>query len=114
MTKDIKIGEKLISMTANAATCYRYKMVFKKDLFQLFKSASDDMGMDVVQELAYVMMMQASKAVDSMSIDNYMTWLEDFDPLDFAHASGQIVNVYAGQQAMTSTAKKKVNQQSGN
>lgn len=114
MTSIVQIGDHEITMTANAATCYRYKQLFKRDLFQLFKSASEDMGMDVVQELAYVMMMQASKAVDSMSIDNYMTWLEDFDPLDFAHASGQIVNVYAGQQAMTSTAKKKVNQQSGN
>ena len=107
MTSIVQIGDHEITLTANAATCYRYKQLFKRDLFQLFKSASEDMGMDVVQELAYVMMMQASKAVDSMSIDNYMTWLEDFDPLDFAHSSGQIVNVYAGQPATTSTAKKK-------
>lgn len=111
MTKDIKIGEKLISMTANAATCYRYKMVFKKDLFQLFKN-TEDLAIDSIQELAYIMRGQAAKAVDTMSFDDYMIWLEEFDPLDFARASAQIVDVYASQQGTSSTAKKKVDQQS--
>lgn len=111
MTSTIQIGDHEIAMTANAATCYRYKQLFKRDLFQLFKNA-EDLSIEVVQELAYVMHMQAEKAVDSMNIDNYMTWLEDFNPLDFAGCSAQIVNVYASQQRTTSEAKKKVNPQS--
>ena len=48
-----------------------------------------------------------------MNFDNYMTWLEEFDALDFAHASAQIVNVYANQQKTTSSSKKKVNEPTG-
>ena len=34
MTKDILIGGKAVRMTANAATAYRYKQVFGKDLMK--------------------------------------------------------------------------------
>ena len=112
MTSTITIGDKEIAMTANAATCYRYKQVFKKDLFQVFKSA-EQMDITAIQELAYVMMHQAAGTVDTMNFDNYMTWLETFDALDFAHASAQIVNVYANQQKTTSSSKKKVNEPTG-
>lgn len=111
MTSIVKIGDHEIAMTANAATCYRYKQIFKKDLFQLFKSP-DSLGVETIQELAYIMMMQEAKALDKANFDNYMTWLEDFDPMDFAGASAEIVNVYAAQQKTSSTAKKKANQQS--
>lgn len=109
MTSTITIGDKEIAMTANAATCYRYKQIFKKDLFQIFK-ATDQMDISAIQELAYVMMNQAAGTVDKMNFDNYMTWLEEFDALDFAHASSQIVNVYANQQKTSSAAKKKQGQ----
>lgn len=112
MTSTIQIGDREIAMTANAATCYRYKQVFKKDLFQIFKTA-EQMDITAIQELAYVMMHQAAGTVDTMNFDNYMTWLEEFDALDFAHASAQIVNVYANQQKTTSSSKKKVNEPTG-
>lgn len=112
MTSTITIGDHEIAMTANAATCYRYKQIFKKDLFQIFKTA-EQMDITAIQELAYVMMHQASGTVDKMNFDDYMTWLEEFDALDFAHASAQIVNVYANQQKTTAEAKKKVNEQTG-
>lgn len=113
MTSTIKIGDKEITMTANAATCYRYKQVFKKDLFQLFKS-TESMAIDAIQELAYIMMKQAAKEVDKMDVDDYMSWLEGFNALDFAHASAPIVNVYANQQATTSKSKKKADEQTEN
>lgn len=110
MTSTIKIGDHEIAMTANAATCYRYKQAFKKDLFQLLKSP-DTLSVDVIQELAYVMYKQANKEADTISIEDYMIWLEQFDPMDIAIASTDIVNIYAGQQATTAKAKKKVNEQ---
>jgi len=113
MTTTVKIGEHEILMTANAGTCYRYKQIFKKDLFQLFKSP-DSLGVETIQELAYIMMKQATKDLDTANFDNYMIWLEEFDPMDFAGASAEIVNVYASQQQTSSTAKKKANLQSEN
>ena len=112
MTSTITIGDRDIAMTANAATCYRYKQVFKKDLFQIFKT-TEQMDISAIQELAYVMMHQAAGTVEKMNFDDYMIWLEEFDALDFAHASAQIVNVYANQQKTTAAAKKKVNEQTG-
>lgn len=111
MTSTIMIGDQEVALTANAATCYRYKMVFGKDLFQIFKS-EEDVKIDAIQELAYVMNKQATGDIKNMSFDNYMTWLEDFGALDFAQASAQIVSVYSSQQKGTSKAKKKVNPQS--
>lgn len=112
MTSTITIGDREIAMTANAATCYRYKQVFKKDLFQIFKS-TEQIDISAIQELAYIMKNQADGTVDKMNFDDYMIWLEEFDALDFAHSSAQIVNVYANQQATSSKAKKKADPQSG-
>lgn len=112
MTSTIKIGDKEIAMTANAATCYRYKQAFKKDLFQQLKN-TQDLSVEVIQELAYVMHKQAAGEANTISTDDYMIWLEDFDPMEIAIASGDIVNIYAGQQATTSAAKKKAPRPSG-
>ena len=76
MTKDIKIGDKLISMTANAATCYRYKMVFKKDLFQLFKN-TEDLAIDSIQELAYIQNLRNATTNGTANDENTPTATEE-------------------------------------
>jgi len=114
MTKDILIGGKAVRMTANAATAYRYKQVFGKDLMKIFQdiAKSEQADVNTFQELAYVMAKQASFEAGTISIDDYLIWLEAFDPFEIAAASGQIMELYTGQKITTSKPKKKADQQS--
>jgi len=114
MTKDILIGGKAVRMTANAATAYRYKQVFGKDLMKIFQdiAKSEQADVNTFQELAYVMAKQASGEAGKISIDDYLIWLEAFDPFEIAAASGQIMELYTGQKITTSKPKKKADQQS--
>lgn len=109
MTKTITIDDQELVMTANAATSYRYKMIFKRDLMKAFVDQKDNVSLDLIQELAYIMHMQATGKANNASMDDYMTWLEGFGPMAFAAPAGDIANLYADQKIGTSTAKKKAN-----
>lgn len=115
MISDIKIGKKTITMAANAATCYRYKQCFKKDLFQVIRKFDEnsDQEVETIQELAYVMAMQGAKRAAEISLADYMNWLDEFEAMDILNASADIIGLYIGQTGTSSKAKKKVDQQSG-
>lgn len=108
MRKTITIGGRDFILESNAATCYRYKQVFRKDLFTILRGSADEISMDLFQELAYIMYKQGKGEGKAVSLDDFFTWLEGFEPLDFANASEEIINVYMAQKAETSEAKKKV------
>ena len=107
-------GGRPLELAANAATPYRFKQIFKKDLFQLFTSAAikgEESGTDVadsIPELAYVMNMQAQKAdMNALSFDDFMDWLEGFGPMDLIYAGESIMNFYL-QSTTSSVQPKKV------
>lgn len=114
MIKTIKLnGGKELTLTANAATPFRYKQLFGGDLLQLFQEASkageDNLEVaDTITKLAYIMSKQAEKAdMSQISIDGFFSWLEDFEPMDFAYASGDIVGIYLDNAQPSVEAKKK-------
>lgn len=107
MTKTIMIEDQELVMTANAATSYRYKMIFKRDLMKAFIDQKDNVSLDLIQELAYVMHKQATGEANTASLENYLAWLEGFGPMAFAAPAGDIANLYADQKVGTSKAKKK-------
>ena len=99
MYKKLKIGEKEIELTANAATPFRFKQVFRKDLFGIFgnEERAETEGIEAVMQLAYIMSKQAEKAdMNKLNEDEFLTWLEDFGPMDFAEQAEEILNVYMG------------------
>lgn len=113
MYKEVKVGNTTVPMLANGATPIRYKLIFHKDILSEFKSIEGDESKIVtIGELAYVMAMQA-KAHDGkydiarLNEEDYMTWLEQFDPFDIEMASDKIVDVYIGNTQTSSEAKKK-------
>ena len=96
MFKEISVGDKLVPMLANAATPYRFKQIFHKDLLKImFSTTAENESEDDVQKLAYVMSMQAAKRdLTQLNEETYIDWLEQFDPLDIFMASDAVMKLY--------------------
>lgn len=111
MFKEIKIGDKDVSLLANGATPIRYRNLFHKDIISKMNGEiSADEAVEMASELAFIMAMSADKAdMATLNRDAYDEWLEQFETFDIVQASEQIFSVYVGQEVTTSTAKKKQN-----
>lgn len=99
MYKTIKIGEKEVELAANAATPFRFKNTFHKDLFSVFanESKAEEEGFEAVTQLAFIMAKQAEKAdMNKLNEEEFIAWLEGFGPMDFAESAEDILNVYTG------------------
>lgn len=69
-------------------------------------------GLSSAQKLAYVMNMQAEKAdMNSLTMDSYMEWLEQFDSTAFLENAMDFIGLYIGNKQGTSIAKKNTGQQ---
>lgn len=109
----LESGQELL-LAANGATPIRYKMVFGSDLmveFNQITNGKKDEGeaADVIQKLAFIMNNQAvtpKEELAKLNMENYVEWLEDFMPLDLFKASGEIIEIYTGNNASTSKPKK--------
>lgn len=113
MYREITIGEKNIPMLANGATPIRYRMVFGKDIMSEFEKVGEDTGRATssISELAFIMSKAAEaqadkKALTTLNQESFVTWLEQFEPLDLTLAADQIVDLYMGNQATLAEAKK--------
>lgn len=114
MVKTIKIGGGEVILAANAATPYRYKQLFHEDLFKIFsdsqnKSEAENISLtDTVMKLAFIMTKQAEKADMSMlSEDDFISWLENYDPMDLVLVGEDIINMYMGSTKQSVEPKKK-------
>lgn len=115
MFKEIKVGDKTIPMLANGATPLRYKLLFRKDIIAEFQLAENDYSKvtDSVPELAFIMAKQAEASqskedLNLLNFDKYMTWMEQFEPMDLVFASDDIIDLYMGNNQTSSESKKKV------
>ena len=116
MFKEVKIGDKTVGMVANGATPIRYRMVFGKDIISEFQGVEEgDTGRvsNSISELAFIMAMESEAKdgkihLEKLNQDAFVKWLEQFEPLDIALASEDIIDVYMGNQVITSESKKKV------
>lgn len=116
MQNTIKLeGGKEVKLAANAATPFRFKQLFGKDLLRIFNESSQNesemIGLaDTVTELAFIMNSQAEgKDMNALSLDEFYSWLEDFEPMDFVVKAEDIINVYLSSTIATAEAKKKKN-----
>ena len=99
MFKTVTIGEKEIELCANAATPFRFKQVFHKDLFSIFSNneKAEQEGFEAIAELCYIMHKQAEKAdMGKLNEDEFIEWLEGFGAMDFAESAEEILGVYMG------------------
>ena len=109
MFKEVKIGEKMVSLQANGATPLWYKQLFHKDIIALMNGAESDMTKvtDLAPELAYVMAKQAAKEdMTKANTEDFMRWLEQFEALDIVMSAEDILSVYIGTQMADIESKK--------
>lgn len=104
MKKTINIDGKELEFAANAATPFRFRQIFKKDLFSILgneKKAQEE-GIDTVAELAFVMNKQAEKAdMAQLNEESFIEWLEQFGSMAFMETAEEILNVYLDTTAST-------------
>lgn len=113
MRTTITIGAQEVTLEANAGTPIRYRNVFGRDLLTLIHEGTKEDGIDltvaseVAPELAYVMAKTAEKAdMSKINKNEWLTWLEQFEPLDLINATEEIFGAYFG-DAMTNVEPKK-------
>lgn len=118
MRKDVKIGDKTIAMTCNAASPVIYRQVFKQDLLVFLqgmlkarqkKQELPEGTSEMFGCLAYIMAKQAEKTTAEcfreLSFDDYLEWLTGFAPLEIEQAGPDIMNLYYATENTTSKAK---------
>ena len=106
MLKTVTIDGKEIEFSANAATPFRYKQIFQKDLLQILgnEERAQQEGVEAVTQLAYIMAKQAEKAdMAKLSMDDFITWLEGFSAMAFVEKAEEILNVYMDSTTTTAT-----------
>lgn len=107
MKGTVKIGSVSVDMVANAASVYVYRQIFKEDF--LLKAQEKTPDADIFTKMGFVMAKQAQtnkmSELMAVTIDEYYDWLVQFEPLDVLNASGDISNLYMGQEMGLSTPK---------
>lgn len=106
MYKTIEIDGKELEFAANAATPFRYKQVFKSDLFAVLgnEERAEEQGAEVVMRLAYIMHNQAQKVdMNKLNEDGFIEWLEGFSSMAFVNSAEDIINAYMDSTVGTAT-----------
>lgn len=104
MKKTINIDGREMEFAANAATPFRFRQIFKKDLFSILgnEQKAQEEGIDTVAELAFVMNKQAEKAdMAQLNEESFIEWLEQFGSMAFMETAEEILNVYLDTTAST-------------
>lgn len=97
MFKTVTVDGNEMELAANAATPFRYKQVFKSDLFAVLgnEKRAEEEGAEVVMRLAYIMHNQAKESdMSKLNEDDFISWLEGFSAMAFMNAADAIINVY--------------------
>lgn len=112
MIKDIKIGDKDITLSANAGVAFVYKRIFRTDMLSdLAKMSKDEMNtVETVQRMAFVMaMMHELPIAECLNLTEikYLEWLCDFEINAFSSADViiEILNIWNNSEATTVTEK---------
>lgn len=118
MIRDIKIGDQTVTMKATAMLGYRYKNCFGKDIYKEMRkniSESDegsdqDVPMDFLIEVAYIMAMTGANKAGSASPVGFVEWVDGFEFIDLMMASSEISDLFMASRAISSESKKKKGQ----
>ena len=106
MFRTLNIDGRDIDFAANAATPFRYRQIFHKDLLSILgnEEKAQNEGVEAITELAFVMAKQAEKAdMGKLNEDLFYEWLEGFGSMAFVNGAEDILNVYMESTETTST-----------
>ena len=105
MFKTLNIDGKDIEFSANAATPFRYRQIFHKDLLSILgnEEKAQNEGVEAVTELAFIMAKQAEKAdMGKLNEEVFFEWLEGFGSMAFVNNAEDILNIYMESTETTS------------
>ena len=109
MKGTIKLGVNDVEMVANAASPFIYRSIFKEDFLAKTQEENPDAG--IIQKMGFVMVNQAKTGkmseLLSLTYDDFLEWLTQYDPLDLIEASGDISDLYMAQTKTLSNPKEK-------
>lgn len=106
MFKKLNIDGREIDFSANAATPFRYRQVFHKDLLSILgnEEKAQNEGVEAVTELAFIMAKQAEKAdMGKLNEEVFFEWLEGFGSMAFVNNAEDILNIYMESTETTAT-----------
>lgn len=106
MFKKVNVDGKDIELIANAATPFRFKQIFHRDLLQILgnEEKAESEGVEAVTELAFIMAKQAEGVdMNKLNEEEFINWLEDFSAMAFINSAEDILNVYMDSTLSTST-----------
>lgn len=107
MTRDITIGGKAVTMTANAASVHIYKHIFGKDFLKM--ATAKDVDPSILEEMGFVMHLQATTGTTAAlkkTAADFLNWLAEFGPMDVLNAANEIMALYLEQGKTSSDPKK--------
>ena len=101
----VTIGDKEVSFKANAATPFRFRMLFRTDLIQTM-AKGDEGDVAEYEKLAFVMAMQAeNKDLTKLTEEDFYAWLEDFEFVDLVSALPEVLNIYLKNEKQSTDPK---------
>ena len=106
MFKKLNIDGREIDFSANAATPFRYRQIFHKDLLSILgnEEKAQNEGVEAVTELAFIMAKQAEKAdMGKLNEEVFFEWLEGFGSMAFVNNAEDILNIYMESTETTAT-----------
>ena len=105
------VGSVPVNFAGNAATTYRYKSLFGRDLMKAFVEQGTNLDTDMIFELAFTMHLQAegykTEQFSGVTYEDYLDWMEHYDFVDLVAAAPEIIKVWADTSKISSKAKKK-------
>ena len=113
MFKKVTIDGNELEFAANAATPFRYKQLFGDDLLRIFQESTESKEKEItlsetVTQLAFIMNRQAEGVnMNTLSVDEFFTWLENFEPMEIVLVGQEIINTYLSSAQTSVVAKKK-------
>lgn len=102
----VKIGSNDVGMFANAASPRLYRLVFHKDF--LLECQKEVVNTDIISEMGFIMAMQdvkTSAECAKLTENDFLEWLEQFDPIDTIEATDAIFELWQKQGKNTSIPK---------
>lgn len=106
MDRTVTIEGNELVMAANAATPFRFRQAFKKDLFAVLgnEKKAEEEGMETIMQLAFIMAKQAEKAdMAKLNEESFIEWLEGFGPMAFVESAEDILAVYTDSTVSTAS-----------
>lgn len=110
MTKDIKIGEVVVPMTATALSPIQYRQVFGEDLIKMAQTHADDFGVEgyeMYAKLGFIFAKRAEGAdLTKVTAQDFEEWVDQFGFVELCEAEADIALLYTSSSKGTSVPKK--------